>query len=105
MRTIHFVCWLALPVAALLCDLGAAHAQAVNVEQACTPDAERLCSEFIPDRDKVARCMISKRRLLSVECRTAMAAGHHVERRHYVRRYHERRVRHVTRHYHHYYHH
>jgi hypothetical protein len=76
MRSIRFVCRLALPVGALLlCGLPGAGAQAVDVRQACTPDAMRLCSEFIPDEAKITVCMHVKRAQLSVECRTAMAGG------------------------------
>src|SRR6202012_3904727 len=53
MRTTLFVCRLALPVCAVLfCGLHQAGAQGttpVDVQQACTPDAMRLCSDTIPD--------------------------------------------------------
>ena len=78
-----FVCRLALPVCALLvCSLHQAAAQGaatgaapVNVEQICTPDAMRLCSDVIPDRAKVTACMKAKRAQISKECRVAMAGG------------------------------
>ena len=35
----------------------------------CTPDAMRLCNEFVPDADKITACMSKKRRQLSAECR------------------------------------
>lgn len=83
MRTMLFVCRLALPVCALLvCSLHQAGAQgatptaaSVNVEQICTPDAMRLCSDFIPDRAKVTACMKAKHAQISKECRVAMAGG------------------------------
>jgi hypothetical protein len=82
MRTIFFVCRLVLPVCALLFySLNQAGAQGapstgpVNVEQICTPDAMRLCSEFIPDRVKVTACMKAKHAQISKECRVAMAGG------------------------------
>jgi hypothetical protein len=82
MRTTFFVCRLALPVCALLfCSLHQAGAQGapgtgpVNVEQACTPDAMRLCSEFVPDRVKITACMKAKHAQISKECRVAMAGG------------------------------
>src|SRR5580700_4094448 len=83
MRTMLFVCRLALPVCALLfCSLHQAGAQGaatsstpVDVEQACTPDAMRLCSEFIPDRAKVTACMKAKHAQIGKECRVAMAGG------------------------------
>lgn len=102
MRIVHFVCWLALSAGLFLGGLSAASAQSQEATQACTPDAMRLCSEFIPDREKVRACMLRKRAQLSEACRTAMAGGrpervrrvyHHVY--HHV--YH-RRVRHYRRH-------
>ena len=82
MRTTFFVCRLVLPVcAALFCSLhqagaqGAAGTTPANVEQACTPDAMRLCSEFIPDRAKITVCMKAKHAQISKECRVAMAGG------------------------------
>lgn len=86
--------WLGLAAGILVGGATAANAQASqDVRQACTPDAMRLCSEFIPDAGKVKTCMLHKRGQLSEACRTAMrggAKGHHY--------YH--RVRHV-RHYRH----
>jgi len=84
---------LALPVGTfLLFGLGGAVAQVVDVRQACTPDAMRLCSEFIPDEAKITRCMMAKRAQLSIECRSAMAGGRARVRHAYVRHV---RVRHV----------
>lgn len=94
MRSIRFLCWLALPVGLAIGSINAANAQSNDVVQACTPDAQRLCSEFIPDRDKVKTCMLRKRRQLSVACRTAMSGGAR-ERRPYYHR--GRRVRHEVR--------
>jgi hypothetical protein len=77
MRSVQFVCRLALPVAALLFGLNLASAQGVDVRQACTPDAMRLCADFIPDVPKVTACMTAKRAQLSQECRSAMIAPRH----------------------------
>ena len=104
MRIMRVICRLALPAGVLLCCLNGAGAQgSVDVRQACTPDAMRLCSEFIPDPEKVKTCMLSKRSQLSEQCRTAMVASrgrvatsHHVERRH-VERHHRGRS-HCVRH-------
>jgi hypothetical protein len=99
MRSILFVCRLALPVGALLfCGVGAAVAQGsvatstpVDVQQACTPDAMRLCADVIPDVPKVTACMKVKHAQLSQECRVAMAGGstggrrtHHHYRHHHT---------------------
>jgi hypothetical protein len=77
MRIILFICRLALPVGALLfCGVGGAAAQtSPDVQQACTPDAMRLCADVIPDVPKVTACMRAKRSQLSPECRVAMAGG------------------------------
>jgi len=75
MRITHLVLWLALPAGALLCGLSGAAAQSDEARQACTPDAMRLCSDFIPDVTKVTACMHRKFRQLSPECRTAMRGG------------------------------
>lgn len=72
----RFVCWLALPVGLFIGGINAANAEVSDeVRQACTPDAMRLCSEFIPDAAKVRLCMIRKHRELSETCRAAMAGG------------------------------
>jgi hypothetical protein len=36
-------------------------------------DALTVCSEFIPDRDRVAGCLISNRSRISQACRMALA--------------------------------
>ena len=83
MPTMMSVSRLALPVSALLVcgfvSFGAARAQdtpgGVDVRQACTPDAMRLCGDVVPDVPKVTACMKAKHAQLSPECRAAMAAG------------------------------
>jgi hypothetical protein len=78
----HLPCRLALPLGVfVLIGLAAARAQEVDARQACTPDAMRLCSEFIPDVPKVTACMHAKRAQLSPECRLAMNGGHQTHRR------------------------
>lgn len=77
MLTTRFLCWLALPAALVLGGLSLATAAPVaegsaEARQACTPDAMRLCSEFIPDVARVKACMLRKRRQLSMACRVAM---------------------------------
>ena len=37
--------------------------------QACTPDAFRLCGNFIPDADKITACLKNNRDQLSPECK------------------------------------
>ena len=38
-------------------------------QQACTPDAMRLCGEYVPDVERITACMRSKRAYLSPRCR------------------------------------
>jgi len=47
----------------------AAHAYTPEQQQACTPDAFRLCGDAIPDVDRVTACMIARKALLSPGCR------------------------------------
>jgi hypothetical protein len=56
---------------ALSASLFASAAQAYTPEeqQACSPDAFRLCGDAIPDVDRVTACMIRKRSELSPGCR------------------------------------
>jgi hypothetical protein len=42
---------------------------------ACTPDAFRLCSAFIPNADEIAACLRERSNELSDACRTALEAG------------------------------
>jgi len=37
--------------------------------QACQPDAMRLCSEFIPDVERITACMTKNRLRLTAACR------------------------------------
>jgi hypothetical protein len=88
MLTVRLVCALALPAGILLGSLGAASAQgSESVRDACTPDAMRLCNEFIPDEGKVRACMLRQRSQLSEACRLAMrgrsAEGERGARRHH----------------------
>jgi hypothetical protein len=43
-----------------------------SARQACTPDALRLCSDYIPDVAKITACMRAKSAQLSEPCRAAM---------------------------------
>jgi hypothetical protein len=44
-------------------------------QQACTPDAMRLCGNFVPDVDRITACMIANKSQLSPECRRFFRAG------------------------------
>jgi hypothetical protein len=49
-----------------------AAAQASDAADRCTPDVMRLCSEFVPDADRIVRCLKVKQRQLSPSCRSAL---------------------------------
>ncbi|HML09197.1 MAG TPA: hypothetical protein VK430_13840 [Xanthobacteraceae bacterium] len=83
MPTMLLACRLPLAAGALFGSVALAAAQgSPEARQACTPDAIRLCSEFIPDAELVKSCMLAKRPKLSEACRMAMARVH----RAYVRK-------------------
>jgi hypothetical protein len=41
-------------------------------QYACMSDAMTVCGRFIPDRDRVAHCLMSNRAQVSVACRAAL---------------------------------
>jgi len=41
----------------------------------CAGDAQRVCSEFIPDRAKVASCLFKNKAQLSQACSAAIGGG------------------------------
>jgi len=45
-------------------------------QQACMGDAMTFCGQFIPDRERVAACLLSNRHRVSPACRTALARWH-----------------------------
>jgi len=76
MRIARWVCWLLLVAGVLVYRFDAAAAQGSDAErQACTPDAIKLCGDFIPDVDKITACMRAKNAQLSEPCRVAMRGG------------------------------
>ena len=82
MRLMRFVVGLAVPAAMLFGALAGAGAQvSEQVRQACTPDAMRLCSEFIPDVAKITSCMMRKQAQVSELCRRAMRGAHPADKR------------------------
>jgi hypothetical protein len=46
-------------------------------QQACQPDAMRLCSEFVPDVERITACMIKNRIRLSPPCRAVFTTSSH----------------------------
>jgi hypothetical protein len=100
MRIMRFAWRPVLLVGMLLCGLSAAGAQGSDAaRQACTPDAMRLCSQFIPNAAKVKSCMLAKRSQLSEACRIAMAGGRRIGRRRYYRHHYRYHYRYHYRHY------
>ena len=62
---------------ALLVSAGSSSAFAYTQEQeqACTPDAMRLCGNYIPDVNRITACMMQKRSQLSPDCRRFFRRG------------------------------
>ena len=60
---------------AILLHPGAAFAYTQEEQQACTPDAMRLCGEFVPNVDAVTACMVQKKAQLSPQCRVFFRQG------------------------------
>ncbi len=51
-----------------------ASAETEEGRQACTNDAFQFCSEFIPDRERVFRCLEARKPQISAACRANMPA-------------------------------
>jgi hypothetical protein len=58
---------------ALIVMASGARAETQQERQACESDAFKVCGTFIPDRDKVFACMVSKKDQLSAPCQKVMA--------------------------------
>ena len=67
-RISSFALVAAVGLAAALLPTGS-EAYTDQEQQACTPDAFRLCGPEIPDVDRITACMIRNRALLSPACR------------------------------------
>jgi hypothetical protein len=62
-------------VLALLClvpQLAAIPARAQDDHYACISDAMTICGQFIPDRERVAHCLMANRNRVSPGCRAAL---------------------------------
>ncbi|WFU41982.1 hypothetical protein QA640_05660 [Bradyrhizobium sp. CB82] len=66
------VCAIAL---AVIVQPVTSHAYTPEQQQACTPDAMRLCGEFVPNVDAITACMIQKKSQLSPQCRAFFREG------------------------------
>ena len=51
----------------------AARADEQADRDACMQDAQTHCSQFFPDRERVAHCLQSNRRVISKACRVALS--------------------------------
>ncbi|TQF33801.1 hypothetical protein [Bradyrhizobium sp. UNPA324] len=60
---------------AVLVQPSAGFAYTQEEQQACTPDAMRLCGEFVPNVDAITACMIKKKAQLSPQCRVFFRPG------------------------------
>ncbi|PDT92178.1 hypothetical protein CO669_02650 [Bradyrhizobium sp. Y36] len=59
----------------VLVQPGAGFAYTPEEQQACTPDAMRLCGEFVPNVDAITACMIKKKAQLSPQCAVFFRRG------------------------------
>lgn len=67
-RTLVLATGLVVGLAATLAS-GESRAYTPEEQQACSPDAFRLCSSEIPDVDRITACMVRNKSQLSPECR------------------------------------
>jgi len=76
-RSIPLVQWcVSLALLSATASPAVSFSQGTPEEQmACTPDAIRLCSAFIPNADEITTCLREKNAELSDACRTAVTAG------------------------------
>ena len=61
-----------LPMAGATPAMAQAQAHNPKAAELCTPDVMRLCSEFVPDEDRIVSCLKAKRRQLTHSCSTAL---------------------------------
>jgi hypothetical protein len=52
-----------------------AYAETPEERQACTPDAQNLCADEIPDRERVYGCLVRKVNQLSPACKKIISAS------------------------------
>jgi hypothetical protein len=63
---------LALAMFALALAPAAVRADEQQDRAACMVDAITVCSQFIPDRERVAACLVSNRDRISTACQDAL---------------------------------
>lgn len=52
-----------------------AFAETAEERMACTPDAQNLCADEIPDRERVYGCLVKKVNQLSPACKKIISAS------------------------------
>jgi hypothetical protein len=52
-----------------------ASAETTEERQACTPDAQNLCADEIPDRERVYGCLVRKVNQLSPACKKIISGS------------------------------
>jgi hypothetical protein len=62
----------ALAMFAIALAPAAVRADPQHDQAACMNDAMTICGQFIPDRERVAACLISNRSRVSADCRAAL---------------------------------
>jgi hypothetical protein len=62
--SVGMLCLVLAPVAAM--------ADQKQDQDACMVDAQTVCGQFIPDRERVAHCLIANRSKISPACRQAV---------------------------------
>jgi len=62
-------------VLAVVIQPGVSFAYTQEEQQACSPDAMRLCGEFVPNVDAITACMIQKKAQLSPQCKAFFRQG------------------------------
>lgn len=68
---------LALVTLALATPAFAEYRGTAEAQQACTPDAFRLCGQFIPDSGQIAACLARQKARLSPACHKVFAGRSH----------------------------
>jgi len=63
---------LALALSFLILVPAAVRADAQQDQDACMIDAQVVCGQFIPDRERVAQCLMSNKSKISPACRNAL---------------------------------
>lgn len=70
-----FAFGLLVPAITLPAITAPAVAETAAERLACTADAQNLCADEIPDRDKVYSCLVKKVNYLSPACKRIIAAS------------------------------